>query len=66
MTYCEYNGIGLVEEGDSNEVSDEGVPCALPLEDLPLAIVVSPGTVRIKWRTDFGVGGDAFAPLVRA
>lgn len=35
-------------EGDSNEVSDEGVPCALPLEDLPLAIVVSPSVVHIK------------------
>lgn len=34
--------------GDSNEVSDEGVPCALPLLEVPLAILVSPNAVHIK------------------
>lgn len=34
-------GVCLICEGDSNEVSDEGVPCALLLEDLPFAIGVT-------------------------
>lgn len=35
-------------EGDSNEVSDEAEAYALPLLELPLAILVSPSSVRIK------------------
>lgn len=34
-------GVITVCAGDSNEVSDEGVPCALPLLEVPFAIGVT-------------------------
>ena len=54
-----------VLEGDNNEVSDEGVPCALPLEDLPFAIWCHLVQYASSSVLSFGVGGYAFATLVR-